>query len=603
MPYIEKICTTVHLGEGRPEEIGLYPKTLVVGPTGAGKTRIVTSIALLLTGAADDVLGRDEVGSPGDLILLAPPDRDLEVRGWWTDKATVGLEVKRKAGGGTTVKQHDGGPCNGHEWTHPVRKVSELLALSPAEARKAFLPFIVGDVTGVIGRMLPSQFVTDPRAPRIESVGDLVRALDLAKTRMREESNKIKANEDLSDKLAGALAPPPSEDQLRFAVEAEDAARRYVEQLRAARLAAQSSADRVNEYNAIAQEYTSLEAAVADLERVAKPPTADHMPLLEAAATVLTEATKLNLDKCPMCLSVVGAPHLHTRKAAVEGVVNGTRAETAAWREAQAKVKAGRARMEQLRARAEGLAQTVQGSAGVVVTDEEIAQAEQQYQGYHAVVMQARNLRGQWETVQRAREVIAQARNEQSWWESFHTELTKVRDRLLEEGRAVFEAQIGAWLPKGLGVRVMLETPEGKETFRLALVKKAEKDGGPEMTTFSPSGGQRAALLLATAVVCLKHLPEHVQKYAVVMLDEERGMDPAFLAEVMRALRNVPYQIVLTSLHPPRGKAAAGWTVMDLGKAESGRKSGKKSSEDAAGEGGENEAGAGDGNGAGVAEA
>lgn len=558
MPYLEKVKTTVHLGENRPEEVELGAKTLFVGPTGSGKTRIVTSIALLLTGSADDVLGRDEVGSAGDLVQLAPPDRDLEVHGWWTDKALAGLKVGRKPGGeGTTNKQYNGGPTNGHEWAHPVRKVGELLAKSPAEARKAFLPFIVGDVQGVIGRVLPTQYTADPRAPAIDSVDTLVRALELAKKRSKEEHDRVKANDELSDQLANAALPLPADQDQQMAREAEEAARTRLEQLRGARNAAQAHGQQVAEYTKLAIEYKGLEEQLAALAAVQRSATADHLPLFAAASVVLSEATKLGLDKCPMCLSAVGAPHLVARKERIEGLVSTTKVESKAWSDAQAQIKGIQARMAQIQARAEVLAQTIPQEASVVVPDEELVAAEQLYQGARAVSAQTQGIRGQWETIQRAREAVAHARNEAAWWEGFHTELERVRDRLLGEGRAAFEGQIAQWLPKGLGCRVMLQTPEGRETFRLALVREG-------MTTLSPSGGQRAALLLATAIACLGHLPEIVQQYAVVMLDEERGMDPGFLAEVMRALKNAPFQVVLTSLHRPHRKTMAGWAVTEL---------------------------------------
>ena len=72
--HITKITSNVKKGV----DIELGPKTLIVGPNGSGKTSTINSIELALCQQVTDLIGREVVKRPADIIKLTN-DKDLSV--------------------------------------------------------------------------------------------------------------------------------------------------------------------------------------------------------------------------------------------------------------------------------------------------------------------------------------------------------------------------------------------------------------------------------------------------------------------------------------------------------------------------------------------
>ena len=97
--HITKITSNVKKGV----DIELGPKTLIVGPNGSGKTSTINSIELALCQQVTDLIGREVVKRPADIIKLTN-DKDLSVECILSDGHEIKVSTSRTKTGATKPK-------------------------------------------------------------------------------------------------------------------------------------------------------------------------------------------------------------------------------------------------------------------------------------------------------------------------------------------------------------------------------------------------------------------------------------------------------------------------------------------------------------------
>ena len=126
-PFVAHLTSNLKTADGRPRNVTLGAKTLVVGPNGSGKSSIQQSLQLALLGSADDLVGRDEVKDNGLLMSMVSAER-------------LAIHAKLSSGEDYTFIAKDSGKPShdaGVEAKLPLHEIREVLAGSAATARKA----------------------------------------------------------------------------------------------------------------------------------------------------------------------------------------------------------------------------------------------------------------------------------------------------------------------------------------------------------------------------------------------------------------------------------------------------------------------------------
>ena len=91
---------------GIPEYINLSPKTVIWGENGSGKSTITNAIELVCGGFASDVMGREIVRRPSDLIVLKGsglPKQTLKIQGELSNGTQLSYELRKTEKGAGKV--------------------------------------------------------------------------------------------------------------------------------------------------------------------------------------------------------------------------------------------------------------------------------------------------------------------------------------------------------------------------------------------------------------------------------------------------------------------------------------------------------------------
>ena len=141
-----------------------------------------------------------------------------------------------------------------------------------------------------------------------------------------------------------------------------------------------------------------------------------------------------------------------------------------------------------------------------------------------------------------------------SWWRGWQEALTNAQETLLMQSCAAFQQRVQAYMPVGEQFRLI----RGNGSFHYGV---CDDDGQERQMLY---GAERARVHYALACAILEVLPpEKRPARTVIVLDEERALDPHNLTKLMKAVGHSPYQVVVTSIVHPH-TVPEGWTVLDL---------------------------------------
>ena len=193
-------------------DVPLGPKTLLLMANGVGKTSVLRTIELALSGRASDIAGREDVALPADLMALAPERRgNLWAEVEFSDGSHARWETR--GGAGRAARPTHTLPAGlTPQGTLPIRALRDFLRGNTDTARRAFLHVAcVGVTTATVEAQIPTPllaaFASARGAVTASAVDDLIRAREEAARRKREGQAAVRAAEALLATMTAPLSP------------------------------------------------------------------------------------------------------------------------------------------------------------------------------------------------------------------------------------------------------------------------------------------------------------------------------------------------------------------------------------------------------------
>ena len=533
-PFVERLTSNLKAADGRPRNVTLGPKTLIVGPNGSGKSSIQQSLQLALLGSADDLVGRDEVRDNGLLMSMVSADR-------------LAIHAKLNSGEDYTFiakdsgkPTHDAGPTP----ALPLHEIRDALAASPATARKAFLGWAAKSVTaGDVVDSVPSiyrakyQDISASVGRGKLPVDALLATLEYVGKRQRDAAKEASGAEALLTGMAHDLETAPTEEDLQAAHEGQTVAWR---KLTAVQQAHAQQSRLLGQIQGIRSQLAKVEPPEA--------PKVDETDrkFYESMAVASAIAAGKELSSCPLCSSAVGHAHL---KVCAEFYASEARSMKPI---PDYTPKVNRPFLQsQL-----DLLATELGGIDADLLAQDIATVEAESNAARETYLNLRNMSDRWANLTKARDTIAEMTVESETYKGMKKELEGVVADLLKRVADTFVAKVQAHLPTGWTFGMQLDDG-GKEVFRLGLMqgkKLRSALSGAEWATVT------CALAMAISADAATDAP-------VLVMPEDRGWDAVTLGKVLSAWSGFDGQVVIGTPTKPK-KVPAGWTVIDLGQGE-----------------------------------
>jgi hypothetical protein len=531
--------------------LDLHPRTLIVGPNGAGKDAILASVALALTGIADDVMGREEVKDEGMVATLGD---------------ATGVRAVVRLTSGTlceyeTTRKPDGGAKkavtrNGYPNAYPLRAVRAALTAGPDKARAFLLTQAARTITiADVLRALHAGTEDDYTAAAAEALGTtpvdrLLSVHASLKKRASDAKGAADALEESIRRMGDSLGAEPLSadvDAARAAVDtAQDMARIAVD-ARGARHLQAAALEAVEDYQRAQASAAQARAAVDATATVA----VDRIGSLTAMREAARWHAEREASSCALCGS-------HPPAGAATWDASGARITEAlavwATRAESARVAEGaEARAVALRATAATMIGRFEAAGGATLADRVIEGAEEAAATAHARLHALIAARQSWATVRGFRADQARSVDVARAAEALRASTTDAIVTLLDGAATAFAARVQQYLPPS-------------DTFALRL-----RDGDRDVCRFGflRDGTLHAALSGAEWARCLLAIGAAVSEgtsedHPLVLVPPERAYDPATLAAVMVALSDAPGQVLLASPIMP-AFVPVGWHVVTLG--------------------------------------
>lgn len=619
---MEIVSATSDLGSTASITRPLGRRTIVCGENRKGKTKFINGIALALTGGLDDFLGRGTAGSSGKPVRTTTeigryigPGRDgLAASVQFDSGETADYALAKSVRTGEMSRTHtipgvlrdrEGSPS----WLlMPVREVHAKLAAGPDKARAFFLPYIVPvDVlasslatalTDEDRRKLRERGLTPPTD--FEGVMSLIASCDSNATDCATAADTARRG---ADQLAATINRPT--EAAIAAAEAVAAAARsaYNVKLQSGFRMTASPEALEAEIAGLQHQATALASKWSGYAPGVFPPPLS-IPTMEAAIGPVPP----NIQAVQSWLADLGEPALAlARRGAQAGSgccatcgtavnnaalveywtaqVTGARAELVrissewgarvAWyqnevvqatnnhevacaavrdQDAAYRTDLGAYTVitQQLQAKQAARA-TLAISAPEDVDPTPLSDYERRTQAADQALAGLREAATTWAGIDQSRERAALLANTEVWWSDLRTRLKAWSEKLIRESLDDFAERVSRYLPKSWGrLMIALENDTGSRTFRIGFDR-----GGHEVIALC--GAEWAAVVLAIAAVILDR---DRPPYSVLTLVSDMGWAPDVLGEVMYALRDCPWQIVIAScVMPP---AVDGWDILTL---------------------------------------
>ena len=535
--------------------------TLVVGPNGSGKTALVNSLELALGGFATDVMGKDALRKPGDLMVLSKDGQTLTVSAQLSDGKSASFGTVKTRTGARRPKRTGPGDV-----VFPFADVIYNLTGSVAKARVWFLQRISRHLTleSVI-QCFPLSLRDDyqDKATRLQKVEQswsqvdiLIHLAEQEAKRGRESRATLKIVEQTLEEMNVPPWPPNAEEIATLKTEENQALDTYTSAMRN-----NAGPTKVE----LQQAWEKASFAIQQVERAEKVQADAQLQLdLQACGEhPLTAKDKYWADvrrELLVCLD------LHKEIKASECLVCGGQVDELEQRhklftEANAQFDAlyavehdlttaiGEvARAKEAAQQAVALYQALQAQSNDFNPDTLLA-LRQQYQELLNKRVELEGQMKQWETITHMKDRIEEEREKEKKAKKMAKECQNAIKTLLQASIQDFETSVQAYLPTSDSFSLEVDTKSDNCRFGL------QNGEGPLRCAMS--GAEWARVITAIGCATIDN-----GQFAL-FLPEERAFDPHTLSGVMGALENAPGQVVLTStVHPD--EANENWTIIDL---------------------------------------
>lgn len=536
-PYVTRVSSSIK--EGVELEIG--EKTLVIGPSGGGKTTLVQSIELALSGGASDVAGRTFMRDGAELFdNLAPPHaNEIWAKVDFDTGATA--EWKLERGRKPQLYLPQGFDLS---FAFPLRAVREAVLGSVETARKFVLErigFAWEDALSLVPESLRVK-VADLVPPRPGPDG-LVVALAAARERARRATTQVNAARKAANTASQGLGPEPTDVEL-------EASRSKPSMTVSSEIVAQI-AEKRREAEELGKQFQDLGLA---LERVGD--AAAIHPAHQAAVTLL-EATASHTT-CYLCTHPV-EPSEQARRLANAKKRLGAQAEAAKQR----------GRLDAERKKCSHELAVVQRELQRLEAEEK-RMATLRAQSAPDAGLVAR--RERWKVVRRHEEEALLAESEANRYAQLADALAAAMKRALEGARTLFEGRVQSHLPPTDRFGLDLSSGE-RDVFQFGLRgaprRSRQKASYPEeflRKALSGAEWARVTAAIGMAVAGDSNGAEGACPPPLLIIPEERAHDDRTLGEVLEAFVKVDAQVILTHPQmPERRFIPPGWRVINMG--------------------------------------
>jgi hypothetical protein len=557
--YVSKVSSNVKSADGLLWEAELGPRTIIVGPNGKGKSRIVNAIELALTGRASDLAGRTDVAREADLLMLAP-GRNSNLYACATlsngETATFGVEY---VGAGKTRKcDHEKPDWFGAQELLPVRAVREAMLGSADTACRAFLGWAGARTARSVADMLPPSLTQPYMRLTTLNPGASMSELESAARKKKLEANAtVKAME--ASMARSPVAACPTDDDI---VDARDA----VTQARAVLVRAQSYASRAQARQRREQLRSNLETLRAEFNaaHVSFMEWSHHVSMLPVPASASQQAQHLLglLDftvaggdgDCLMCGAEPGVEALRARHAQINAAIGASMRAMSEYNGAMASLNAAKAAVDTLHVKMQYVEEALAQAFDPADEDEpEVAYAD----AAKACDVAEERLRkvqadkAAWSMLRQTMAQLDATKGEAAAWKSLEEALGQAGRLVLTDALDGYVTRVQGFLP-ATDKFAMTLSEGAREVFYAGFDR-----GGVLHTALS--GAEWARLTMAMSAAILPADPR-----LAVITPEERAFDPKTLAAVLKALADAPGQVILTSPIAPAGKLPVGWTMVEL---------------------------------------
>ncbi|MFZ9393364.1 MAG: AAA family ATPase [Ilumatobacteraceae bacterium] len=532
-PFVAHLTSNLKTADGRPRNVTLGSKTLIVGPNGSGKSSIQQSLQLALLGSADDLVGRDEVRDNSLLMSMVSAER-------------LAIHAKLSSGEDYTFIAKDSGKPShdaGVEAKLPLHEIREVLAGSAATARKALLGWAAKTVTsGDVAEAVPAiykakyQDISASVGRGKSPVDALLATLEYVGKRQRDAAKEASGAEALLTGMAHDIEAAPTEDDINEAQRAYADAQRKLITVRG-----------VHQHQSrVLGQIQGIRAQLAKVDPPSAPQVSDtDRRFYEGMATAGGIAVEKGLTSCPLCSSAVGAAHL---KACADFYATEVKAMSIP-------DYGPRVNRPFLQSQLELLANELAGiDADMLALDP--AELEAASNAAQENYLNLRNTSDRWANLAKARDTVAEMTVESETYKGMKKELEGVVVSLLKRVSDAFVARVQSFLPKGWTFGMQLEDG-GKEVCRLGLMQ------GKRLRS-ALSGAEWATVTCALAMAVSADVPAD---RPVLVMPEDRGWDATTLGKVLATWADFDGQVVIGTPTKPR-KVPAGWTVIELGQTE-----------------------------------
>jgi len=515
-------------------DVNLGRKTIIVGPTGSGKSSITDAIELALTGTVDNVGGKST--SMGvELMKLKSPE---------SDKLVADVTIFELDGSHTYNAKYEaeGSTEKSKRPTHripeivesdslPLRRMKVAILKNQDELREMFLGIIAKDIT-----------IEDVEA-LLE--GDALQEYNNLRIDLAKDDPDDPADGPTAFDMLGRLA----EDAAKMKKDASAALKRFAEE-NDGPASAPPSASAISDLEAKLDEAEKrrdfflknlggIEADIRSATKIEVVKTQYAVPLTgmwsvgSELMEVISTARMYGLKSCPVCKGPTYDALFESRLKEVQGKLY------AVQRQKTIVTPAPRKEVPQ------------ELAARKASAEKTIAEVTQHVEGLQGSLQALREARVAYENASRSRKLRAKAEADKDRWNRVELHVREACDKLLFRGTAKVIDAVQRYLPKGKFFGVNLVAGDR----RVCHIGFIDKNTGILNTAISD--GERCLLLVALACALSD------AKFRVV-IPPDCSMDSDTLFRLLCALESAPLQVILTTTTMPRSIPAE-WTLIKTG--------------------------------------
>ena len=551
--YVNRVDSNIKDPNGDTYSIKLYPKTLLLGSNTSHKSAVLQSVELALTGAADDVVGRNNVKDPKLLSTLTNAEElsaKAAIFGGDDDVASYTLPQGKRP---VHNSQYDDALVN--------RIVREILHGSSASARKAFLSFSAGSVSrdDVLANMptqIHAKYNDIAERQQGSEIDKLLAVIKYADRTQRDAAKELRGAQAVLDNgLNNQLDSRPSDaDVEKLRVSLADETKGLEAAIAVEALSSVPSLEETQQklkeaHDAIGQ--WDAEVWACEQRQLAAAPD----PQLERAVDLLSTAVDAGAPNCPACNSLVGTKHLSACRDAYQK--SQWALEDAAHDPSLASaLSAAESSLQQWEAEAmrlKAVMQTIGTDSIPMLAVRSASEARSRVSAAQSALLSTETARARWDDLARSRDVVATMKKDVATYKELKTVGESTVGILLDARSSSFTERVQVYLPDEWVFGIELRDGK-KEVFRMGL----RRDDNLHCAL---SGAEWAALVTAIAAA-VREIES--QKQLSVLIPEDRAWDARTLAQVMRALSAFPGQVLMASTTKPAGRLPSGWTIVNM---------------------------------------